>query len=368
MLRTRGRETTAESSTTGSTTPATSPAEIEERDEALGRSAEAPHELPRRAWFEVLRRTRLESKQDQVPLMAAGTAFFGLLALVPALVAVVSIYGLVAEPADVQEQVADLSGALPESARELLDEQLSSIVSASPSGLGVALLVGVAVALWSASSGIGHLVEALNRAYDEEETRGAVRLKLQALGLTIGAIVFVVVAVGLIAVLPSVTDRLGIGDVASTALNLLRWPLLVIAFMSALSVLYRVAPDRTPARWGWISWGAGIATLLWVIASVGFSIYATNFGSYNETYGSLAGVVILMFWLYLSAMVVLLGAELNAELERQTAADTTVGEPQRIGVRGAVAADTIAPDRDGVAAGPSRLASGLPHPERDQHR
>ncbi|MHB1138529.1 MAG: YihY/virulence factor BrkB family protein, partial [Microthrixaceae bacterium] len=302
MLRTRGTEPAVDEPV-----GVASPAQVEERDEALGRSAEAPHELPRRAWFEVLRRTRLEAKHDQVPLMAAGTAFFGLLALVPALVAVVSVYGLVAEPADVQRQVTEFSGALPASARDLLDEQLSSIVSTSPSGLGLALVVSVVVALWSASSGIGHLVDALNLAYDEEETRGAVQLKLQALALTVGAILLVVVAVGLIAVLPSVTDRIGLGDAAATAVTLLRWPLLVVAFMAALSILYRVAPDRTPARWRWTSWGAGIATVLWVLASVGFSVYATNFGSYNETYGSLAGVVVLMFWLYLSAMVVLLG-------------------------------------------------------------
>lgn len=330
--------------------------QVEQRDRELGRAAETPQQLPRRAWLDVLSRTRLAMKRDQVPLMAAGTAFFGLLALVPALVAVVSVYGLVAEPADVQRQIEDLSTALPSSARALLDEQLTSIVSASSGGLGIALVVGVVAALWSASSGVGHLVEAINRAYGEEESRGPVALKLRALGLTLGAIVFVVVSVGLIAVLPSLTDRLGLSGPVSTALDLLRWPLLVLAFLSAVSVLYRVGPDRTPARWQWVGWGAGVATVLWVLASIGFSIYATNFGSYNETYGSLAGVVILMFWLYLTALVVLLGAELNAELERQTVADTTVGEPNRLGRRGAVAADTVAPDRDGIAAGPSRLA------------
>ncbi|CAN5585025.1 YihY/virulence factor BrkB family protein [soil metagenome] len=314
--------------------------------------------MPLRAWLDVLKRTRLAMKADQVPLLAAGTAFFGLLALIPGLVAMVSIYGLVSDPADVQRQINSFSSALPDSARQLLTEQLQTIVDSSSRSLGLAAIIGVAAALWSASSGIGHLVDSLNVAYDEGESRGPVKLKAQALLLTIGGVVFLVVAVGLIAVLPAVTDRIGMGDAGATALNLLRWPLLIVAFMTALSVLYRVSPDRRAAQWRWVSWGAGFATIIWVLVSALFSLYVENFGSFNETYGTLAGVIVLMMWLYLSATVVLFGAELNSELERQTAADTTVGEPAPIGQRGAVAADTIAPDSQGRAAGPATASAG----------
>jgi len=356
MLRSRGTEDvvgTPEAVPVATDAPEEGPLEQErQRDADHGRDAASPRQLPRAAWMDVLKRTRLAMKSDQVPLLAAGSAFFGLLALIPALVAVVSIYGLVSNPSDVQRQVADLTGSLPDSARALLEEQLSGIVDSSSSGLGLAAVIGIVLALWSASSGVGHLVDSVNVAYDEPEGRGPVKLKLMALGLTLGGIVFLVVAVGLIAVLPAAVDRLGLDGAAATALTLLRWPLLVVAFVAALSVLYRVGPDRSPARWRWVTWGAGVATVIWVLGSAVFSLYVENFGSFNETYGSLAGVIVLMLWLYLTMTVILLGAELNSELERQTRVDSTTGEPQPLGRRGAVAADTVAEDADGHAAGP----------------
>lgn len=336
---------------------APTPEELAARDAEHGRDATSPLALTRAGWLDVVRRTRLAMKADQVPLLAAGTAFFGLLALIPSLVAAVSIYGLVSDPADVQRQMADLSGSLPDAARRLLDEQLTSIVSGSARSLGLAAVIGIAVALWSASSGVGHLVDSINVAYDQPEGRGVVRLKLLSLLLTFGGIAFLVVAVGLIAVLPALVDGLGLSGVVATSLTLLRWPVLIVAFVAALSVLYRVGPDRTPARWRWVSVGAGVATVFWVLGSGLFSLYVERFGSFNETYGSLAGVIVLMLWLYLTATVILLGAELNSELERQTRADTTVGAPDPLGRRGAVAADTVAVDAEGHAAGPARRSS-----------
>lgn len=327
---------------------------ITARDLAHGRDATSPTALTRAGWMDVLGRTRRSMKADQVPLLAAGTAFFGLLALIPGLVALVSVYGLVSDPADVQRQMADLSGSLPESARQLLDEQLTSIVNSSPRALGLAAVIGIAVALWSASSGVGHLVDSINLAYDQPESRGVVRLKLTSLLLTVGGIAFLVVSVGLIAVLPKVVQNLDLGGPAEALVQLVRWPVLVLGFVAALSVLYRVGPDRTPARWRWVSWGAGVATVCWVLGSGLFSLYVERFGSFNETYGSLAGVIVFMLWLYLTATVVLLGAELNSELERQTRADTTVGTSLPLGRRGAVAADTVAEDSEGRPAGPPR--------------
>jgi membrane protein len=330
--------------------------EVLERDRAHGRDASSPAQLTRAGWMDVVRRTRLAMKADQVPLLAAGTAFFGLLALIPGLVAIVSIYGVVSDPSDVQRQIADLSGSLPDATRQLLDEQLTSIVSTSSRSLGLAAVIGIAVALWSASSGVGHLVDSINLAYDQPEGRGVVRLKLMSLLLTLGGIVFLVIAVGLIALLPTVIDDLGVSGAAATALQLLRWPVLVLGFVAALSVLYRVGPDRAPAQWRWVRWGAGVATVCWVLGSWLFSLYAERLGSFNETYGSLAGVIALMLWLYLTGMVILVGAELNSELERQTRVDTTVGDPVALGRRGAVAADTVAEDREGRPAGPGLRA------------
>ncbi|UDY38054.1 YihY/virulence factor BrkB family protein [Dermatobacter hominis] len=273
-----------------------------------------------------------------------------MLALVPALIAMVSLYGLVADPSDVTRQVEDLAGSLPASAQDLLTEQMDGLVERSSAGLSVAVIVSLALALWSASSGMQHLIEALNAAYDEDESRGAIKLRLLSLLLTAAAVVGVVVAVGLIAALPALLDSTGLGDAAQTVLNVLRWPALAVLFAVALAVLYRKAPDRDPARVQWLSWGAVIATVIWIVASLLFAVYVDRFSSLGETYGSLAGIVVLMLWLQLTAAAVLIGAEVNAELERQTTADSTVERPEPLGRRGAEAADTVGPTADEAKA------------------
>lgn len=316
-----------------------------------GRDATSPSEVPARGWLDVMSRAAKEAKADSVSLLAAGVAFYGMLALVPALIAAVSVYGLVADPEQIARQVRDLASGLPGSARDLLVDQMDSIVATSSARLTTAAVLGVVVALWSASSGVSHLMEALNLAYDEEEGRGFVARRGAALLLTIGAVAFVGVAVGLITALPSLLERTALGDAARTAVELARWPLLLVGFAIGCAVLYRVAPDRDGARWRWVSWGSALATVLWMVGTVGFSVYASRFGSYNETYGSLAGIVVLMLWLLLTAASILLGAEVNSELERQTTVDSTVDEPRPMGRRGADAADTLGPTRDEQRAG-----------------
>jgi membrane protein len=187
-----------------------------------------------------------------------------------------------------------------------------------------------------------NLIKATNLAYDEDETRGFLKLRGTALALTLGAVVFVLLAVALVAVVPPVFDALGLGGIALVVAQIVRWALLVALVVGALAVVYRVAPDRDAPRFTWVSVGALVATLLWIIGSVAFSLYVNNFGSYNKTYGALAGVIVLMLWLYLTSYIVLLGAEINAESERQTEQDTTKGEPVPMGERGAEAADTLA--------------------------
>lgn len=306
-----------------------------------GRQATTPTDIPRRGWKDVLVRTLAEAKADQVPLLAAGVAFFGLLALVPALVAFVSLYGLLADPGDVARHIGDLLGAAPSEVQDLVRNQLEALTADSASSIGVGLAAGLAVALWSASSGMKHVIDALNTAYDEVEGRSFVKVRGLALLLTIGAVALLVVAMVVLTVVPSLLEGSALGSTTELALGVLRWPALALAFAAALAVLYRVAPSRDDAEWRWVTPGAGVATVLWLVASAGFSLYVSRFGSYNDTYGSLGGVVVAMLWLFLTAYVVILGAELDAELERQTLRDTTEGRDEPLGCRGAEAADTV---------------------------
>jgi membrane protein len=318
-----------------------------ERDR--GREATRPAHVPLRGWKDVLVRTKRQMKADDVPLLSAGVAFFGLLALVPALGALVSVYGLAADPDQVRHNIDDLLAAAPDEVRRLVSSQLSDIVSGSPSGLKLGVLVGLVVALWSASSAIVHLIGAVTLAYDEEESRGFVRLRGLALVLTVAAVAVLALVIAGLIVVPASMSSQGAEGVGRAFILVLRWPLLGLIGLAALALLYRLGPDRDAADWRWVTPGSLLAVVVWVIASIGFSIYTSNFGRYNETYGSLGAVVVLMLWLYISAYVVIAGAELNAELERQTRADTTRGRAEPLGRRGAYAADTV-----GASTGKSR--------------
>jgi membrane protein len=315
-----------------------------------GRQAESPQQIPARGWKDVLARTYVEMKKDNASLLAAGVAFYALLALVPALVAAVSLYGLFADPSEIERQVREFLGAAPAEARELIQSQLEDIVEGQSSSIGLGLIIGLVLALWSASSGTKQLIGAINVAYDEEESRKFLKLRGLALLLSLSAIVFLVIAVGLIAVLPAVVEDLGMGSAGRTVATIIRWPLLAVGFMVGLSVLYRLAPDRDDPEWHWVSWGAVIATVLWLVGSFVFSIYTANFASYNETYGSLGAVVVLMLWLLLTAYAIIAGAELNSELERQTMRDSTEGRDRPLGQRDATAADTVGPTAEEIKA------------------
>jgi membrane protein len=305
-----------------------------------GRDADRPGDVPAAGWKDVALRVKGEIKEDQVPLMSAGVAFYLLLALFPALAALVSLYGLFADPDQVAQQVTDLTGALPEEAQSLITDQLERITGETQ-GIGVTLAVSIAAALWAASSGVKHLIGAVNAAYDERETRKFLKLRGLSLALTVGAILFATVAIGVIAVLPALADELPFGSVGQTLVQVGSYIGLAIGFACGLAVLYRYAPDRDAPRWQWVSWGAAIATVVWILGSVAFSVYVSNFGSYGETYGSIGAVIVLMLWLMVTAFAVILGAEINSELEAQTAKDSTVGQPEPMGVRDAVKADNL---------------------------
>jgi membrane protein len=310
-------------------------------DRLPGVTAEKPTQIPWRGWRQIVKRSWAENKADNMPIIAGGVAFFGFLALFPAMIAMVSIYGLVASPATVADQVDEISTAMPASATSLITDQLRSITSHSGGALTVGLVVSILAALWSASGGVGNLVTAVNIAYDEVETRGFVRRKLIALGLTLGSIAFVLVTLTLVAVLPPVLEALPLGVVGTVLAQVARWVLLLLVMAGSLAVLYRVAADRDAPRFRWVSLGSLVVTVLWAVMSLLFSLYVDNFGSYDKTYGAIAGAIVLMLWLYLTCYLILLGAEINAETEHQTAQDTTEGDPVPMGERGATAADTL---------------------------
>ncbi len=284
--------------------------------DARGRFAGSPTQLPKAGWKDVLIRTAKEVKADNVPITAAGVAFYGMLALVPTMVALVSIYGLVISPAESAKQVEGLTRALPGEAARLLVDQLKSITGANSSGLGIKLAVSLIGLLWSASSGTTALIRGLGIAYDQPEGRGFVKLRSRALLLTVVAILGAALVLGLTVALPAIFDAAGFSSLSKTIGLVVRWPLLGLLSLAGLAALYRYGPDRDQAKWRWASPGALLAALLWVVGTGLFALYAGRFGTYNQTYGTLAGAVVLLLWLYLTSLAVLIGAELNAELER----------------------------------------------------
>ena len=277
-----------------------------------------PEHIPARGWWDITKRVNRQIKQDRLSIIAAGVAFYGLLAVFPGLIALVGLYGLAFDPQQVERQIAALSGILPEEAADVLLAQLSDLTTSDRTSLGIGAIGGLLLALWSASAGMRTLMEALNIAYDEEEKRGVFRFYGTALLLTLAAILGAVVAIGMVIALPLVLKLVGLAEVLKWLIAVAAWPILVGMMLLGLAIVYRFGPSRTQPRWRWVSWGAVIATVLWVLGSALFSLYVARFANYNETYGSVGAVVILLMWFLLSSYAVLIGAELNAEMERQT--------------------------------------------------
>jgi len=306
-----------------------------------GRDSTRPGKIPARGWLDVLLRVRREISADNLSIVAAGIAFYMMLSIFPALVAAVAIYGLVADPSEVATVVANLSGVLPPSAVGLLEDQLHALLQSPSTALGWSAVVSVAIALWSASKGAKALLTGVNLAYEETETRTFLQFQGISLLFTVGFIVVVTVSIGLIAVLPTLLERLPLGPVETVAAYFGQWLVLLALILGSLAMVYRFGPAREDARWRWITLGSFVAGGLWIAASGLFSWYASSFARFNQTYGALAGVVVLLLWLHITFFLVLLGAELNAELEHQTAVDSTTGPPEQMGRRGAVVADTL---------------------------
>jgi membrane protein len=306
-----------------------------------GIDAGSPTQIPPGGWKQVLKRAWAENNADNMPIIAGGVAFFGFLAIFPALLALISIYGLVASREQAAQQVEEFTAGLPESAQALIRDQVTAITENAGGALTLSLVISILAAVWSASGGVNNLVKAVNIAYDEVETRNFLKLRALSLGLTLGAVVFVVLTIGLVAVLPIVLDALPLGGVGTVLAEVARWVALLAVVAGSLAILYRVAPDRDAPRFRWVSLGSVVVTVAWALVSLGFTLYVNNFGSYDKTYGAIAGVIVLMLWLYLTCYLVLLGAEINSEAEHQTAHDTTTGRPVPMGTRDAVKADTL---------------------------
>ena len=307
-----------------------------------GQAATAPQEIPARGWFDVGKRTARKFSENELLSEAAGVTFYALLSLFPAITAIVSIYGLFADPATIQSHLDAASGLLPSGGMQIIDEQVKRLTASPAGGLSVGAIVGVLAALWSANQGTKAMFSALNDVYGEREGRGFVKLTALSLAFTVGGILVMLLGIALLVVLPLAFRFIGLDAVFDLVDHVARWPIILIAIMAALALLYRYGPSRRIARWRWVTWGGAIGALAWVGLSIGFSWYVEHFGSYNKTYGSLGAIIGFMTWIWLSTTVLLLGAQINAELETQTAADSTVGGNKPLGSRGAKAADNVA--------------------------
>jgi membrane protein len=314
---------------------------IRAREPERGRDAASPWHIPWRGWKDIFWRTYEKISRDRLLAIAAGTVFYGLLALVPAITAFVSFYGLFATTSTINQHIELLSGVLPGGGLDIVQEQVARIVSKSDGRLSFGFIFGLSLALWSANAGMKAIIDALNIVYEEDEKRGIIKLNLVSFAFTLGAIVALLLAVAAVVVFPLLLAAFGLESMTANLISILRWPLLLLMVMSGLALIYRYGPSRCEPKWQWVSVGSVSATIAWLAGSALLSWYLSSIANYNATYGSLGAAIGLMTWMWMSSIVVLLGAELNSEIEHQTARDTTVGPEKPLGARRATMADTV---------------------------
>jgi membrane protein len=331
------------------------------KPDPYGRDATRPAFIPLKGWWQVAQRVWIESGRDNLSVVAAGCAFYALFAVFPALSALIALYGLTADPATVELQFGMLKFVLPAQAYEIVIEQIRRVAEVSGHSLSWGLVFSLGLALWSVGSLIQVIFAALNIAYEEPERRSALRFYLSAFGFALLGIVIGALMLLALVYVPLLFAYAGFSSEFEFLVKLARWPLLALLVLVTLALLYRYGPCRRSAKWRWVSVGSVFASVLWLIASAGFSFYVSHFANYDRIYGSLGAVVVLLFWLYLSFYIVLLGAEINAELELQTAQDTTRGGARPMGQRGAFVADHVAGGAEGTQRPRSAVAA---HPEK----
>jgi membrane protein len=298
-------------------------------DDGRGRFAEGPSEIPARGWKDILLRVYDGISDDRILANAAGVTFYALLALFPGIAALVSIYGLFADPNTIASHIDAIAGFAPGGAIEIIRDQLTRLAAQGSTRLGISFLVSLVISLWSANSGIKALFDALNVVYGEKEKRSFIRLNAMTLCFTVATIAFLLIALAGVVALPVIVNYLPLPGVTSLLLKIAPWPILLVLVALGLNLIYRYGPSRTEQRWQWITWGSTFAAITWLAASALFSWYAASFGSFNKTYGSLGAIIGFMTWMWLSIIVVLVGAKLNAEIEHQMARQSTTGQPTR---------------------------------------
>jgi membrane protein len=316
------------------------------RERGRGRHARHPFQIPWAGWKDILWRTYREMNSDRLLSIAGGVAFFVLFAIFPAITALVSAYGIFFNAADIGQNLSLMNDVVPSNVLDILRGQAARIAAQSNRTLSIVFIAGILVTLWSAMGGVKAMIDALNVIYEQQERRNFFKLNFIALLFTLGGFAAFLLAIGAVVILPLAFSILGLGSDAGVLIQILRWPALLVVLLAGLAILYRYGPDRRAARWQWVSVGSVLASVVWIAASFLFSWYLAKFNTYNATYGSLGAVLAMMMWLWISSMVVLLGAELNAEIEHQTAQDSTVGEEKPLGERGAVMADTVGPKQE----------------------
>ena len=306
-----------------------------------GRDARSPLEVPPKGWKDILWRTWGEISDDRVTLISAGATYYLLLALFPTIVAFVSIYGLFTDPSTVNEHIRMLSGIVPAGGLALIDEQLTRLTVQGPTTLGWGLVFSLALALWSSSSGIKTLFEAMNVVYDEREKRSFFAFNLLALLFTVGALLAGIAMISVVILIPAILGSIGLSTGFEWLIQALGYCLLVGLLLAGIAALYRLGPSRRQAKWRWLTPGAVLAVAVIIIASLIYSWYSANFANYDNTYGSLGALIGFLTWMWISITVVIVGAELNSEIEHQTAIDSTIGYDRPIGTRRAKMADTL---------------------------
>lgn len=304
-----------------------------------GRMADHPGQLPARGWKDVVKRSLKEFREDNIPLISAGVTFYTLLALFPALGVFGALYGLFADVREARQHIDQLAVLLPPDVTSFIGDQMIAAAGGRPDGLSLAVVGGLLISLWSANGAAKSLFLGLNIAYEEQEKRSFLRLTLTTLAFTVGGLVFVLLLLG--ASIAASAALAYLGPRPAYIVGLLRWPILALAAVGAISVLYRYGPSRDPAKWRWVSWGSAIVTVIWIAASFAFSLYLSHLAHYQQTYGALGAAIAFMMWTYLSTVILLAGAELNSEMEHQTARDTTRGARLPMGMRRARMADTL---------------------------
>jgi membrane protein len=314
-----------------------------------GRNADKPSEIPAKGWKDTLLRIKKDVTDNRLSMIAAAMSYYALFAFVPTMSSIVLIYAWVSDPAEISDHLAAVSQFVPEDIMKIINDQLRNLASEAPTALGFSAISALAIALWSASKGSKAIIEALNIIYDETDERGFFKLNGLALGMTFLGAILGVLAIAVIVLVPVVMGLFNFGGMAEILATAASWLILLGLFSFFLAFAYRYGPHRQKAKWRWVSWGAVISSFLWALSSAAFSWYATSFGDFNKTYGSLGAIIVLMFWFYISSFVVLLGAEVDAELEHQTKRDSTTEPPKPLGDRGAKMADTVGESADGDA-------------------